>query len=126
MRYLWMTVAVTVAILVVGSGMLAQQAAPAAPPTAATPHKALVDRYCTGCHNQRAKVGGLALDTLNLASVGPDAEIWEKAIKKLRGGQMPPPGMPQPDRAAVASMITYLEDSLDKAATVPTSGLAAA
>jgi len=73
MRYLWMTVVLALAILVIGSGMLAQQAAPAAAAAPSTPHKALVDKYCTGCHNQRTKVGGLALDTLNLAAVVPNA-----------------------------------------------------
>ena len=90
---------------------------------AAVPHKALVDRYCNGCHNSRTKTAGLALDVLNLGNVGPDAEIWEKAARKLRAGMMPPPGAPQPDRAAVTSMVDYLESSLDQyAATHPDPG----
>lgn len=80
----------------------------------AVPHKALVDRYCNGCHNSRTKTAGLALDVLNIGNVGPDAEIWEKAARKLRAGMMPPPGAPQPDRAAVLSMVNYLEASLDQ------------
>ena len=78
------------------------------------PHKALVDRYCVGCHNSRLKTAGLALDTLNLANVGPDGEIWEKAARKLQAGMMPPPGAPQPDRASVTAMVSYLETSLDR------------
>jgi mono/diheme cytochrome c family protein len=94
--------------------------------TPSAPHKALVDRYCVGCHNSRLKTAGLALDTLNLASVGPDAEIWEKAARKLRAGMMPPPGAPQPDRAAVTAIVNYLETSLDRyAVTNPNPGVVA-
>jgi hypothetical protein len=71
----------------------------------AAPHKVLVDRYCNGCHNSRTKTAGLALEVLNLGNVGPDAEVWEKAARKLRAGMMPPPGAPQPDRAAVTAMV---------------------
>ncbi|MEO5926202.1 MAG: DUF1592 domain-containing protein [Bryobacteraceae bacterium] len=93
---------------------------------APSPHKALVDRYCVGCHNARTKTAGLALDTLNLSNVGPDAEIWEKAARKLRAGMMPPPGAPQPERAAVTAMVNYLETSLDKyAVTNPNPGVVA-
>jgi mono/diheme cytochrome c family protein len=93
---------------------------------AASPHKALVDRYCVGCHNSRLKTAGLALDTLNVANVGPDAEIWEKAARKLRAGMMPPPGAPQPERTAVTAMVNYLETSLDRyALTNPNPGTVA-
>jgi hypothetical protein len=94
--------------------------------SAAVPHKALVDRYCNGCHNSRTKTAGLALDVLNLSNVGPDAEIWEKAARKLRAGMMPPPGAPQPDRAAVVAMVNYLETSLDQyGVTNPNPGVVA-
>lgn len=93
---------------------------------AAVPHKALVDRYCNGCHNSRTKTAGLALDVLNLGNVGPDGEVWEKAARKLRAGMMPPPGAPQPDRAAVIAMVEYLESSLDQyAARTPNPGVVA-
>jgi hypothetical protein len=111
-----------------GKGKAAAKAAPATPvaTSAAAPHKALVDRYCTGCHNSRTKIADLALDTLNLANVGPDAEIWEKAARKLRAGMMPPPGAPQPDRAAVTAMVDYLETSLDRyGVTNPNPGVVA-
>src|ERR1051326_9067207 len=52
------------------------------------PHRALVTTYCTGCHNARLKTGGLALDGLDLAAPVNDAQIWEKALRKLRGHQM--------------------------------------
>ena len=93
---------------------------------ASAPHKALVDRYCVGCHNSRTKTAGLALDTLSLANVGPDAEIWEKAARKLRAGMMPPPGAPQPDPAAALATVNYLEASLDQyGVTNPNPGIVA-
>ena len=56
------------------------------------------------------------MDALSLANVGKDAEIWEEAVRKLRGGMMPPPGARQPEKAAVKSFVSYLETSLDRAA----------
>ncbi|MEO8096348.1 MAG: DUF1592 domain-containing protein [Acidobacteriota bacterium] len=103
----------------------AAQAKPAVASPTAT-HKALVDRYCAGCHNSRTKIAGLALDVLDLNKVGPDGEIWEKAARKLRAGMMPPPGAPQPERAAVEAFVSYLETSLDAyAAANPNPGVVA-
>jgi hypothetical protein len=84
-------------------------------PAAASPNQALVNRYCTTCHNQRLKTAKLALDVLDLTHPENDALTWERAIRKLRGGMMPPPGAPRPPLEAVNSLATYLEDSLDKA-----------
>src|SRR6185369_6832595 len=81
-----------------------------------TQYRALLDQYCVGCHNQRSKTAGLMLDTMDLADVGKHGEVWEKAIRKLRGGLMPPPGSRQPERATVESFIAWLETSLDQAA----------
>ena len=60
----------------------------------------MLDKYCITCHNQRTKTGGLALDTLDLAQVSDHAEVWEKVVRKLRTGAMPPAGRPRPDKAA--------------------------
>ena len=66
--------------------------------TTPTSHGALINRYCVTCHNQRAKTGGLALDTLSMSNIPAGAETWEKVIRKVRGGQMPPAGMPRRHR----------------------------
>jgi mono/diheme cytochrome c family protein len=76
----------------------------------------LLDRYCVSCHNQRLKTGGLALDTLDTANVGAGAEVWEKVVRKLRGGLMPPAGRPRPDQASYDHMASWLEAELDRAA----------
>jgi mono/diheme cytochrome c family protein len=86
-----MTWVLAVAIVCGGLERLdAQQPQADAPKPAASPDGAFLTQYCIGCHNQRAKIGGLALDALDLTRVGPDAETWEKAVKKIRTGMMPP------------------------------------
>jgi mono/diheme cytochrome c family protein len=82
---------------------------------AADPSKALVNRYCVTCHNQKLRTAKLAFDTMDLAHPEKDALIWERAIRKLRGGMMPPPGAAKPPAEAVNAFATYLETSLDKA-----------
>jgi mono/diheme cytochrome c family protein len=84
-------------------------------PIAANPNKALIDRYCVTCHNQRLKTAKLDLSALDLGHPEKDALIWERAIRKLRGGMMPPPGVARPPLDAVGTLAAYLEDSLDKA-----------
>jgi mono/diheme cytochrome c family protein len=88
----------------------------AATVAAAGPSRALIDTYCVGCHNERAKVGGLALDTVDLTNAGEHAEIWEEAVRKLRGGLMPPPGSRRPPQAQVDAFVASLEGVLDRAA----------
>jgi mono/diheme cytochrome c family protein len=96
----------------------ARTAAIARPAVAApgAPSRALVDTYCVGCHNARAKIGGLALDGVDLSKPAEHAEVWEKAIRKLRGGLMPPPGTKRPAAADVEAFVTSLERALDAAA----------
>jgi len=81
-----------------------------------SPHRALLDKYCVTCHNQKAKTAGLMLDKMDPDHVGDAAEVWEKVVRKLRGGMMPPQGMPRPDQAATGAFIASLETSLDRAA----------
>ena len=82
----------------------------------ASPDQAFVKQYCATCHNDRVKAGALTLDALNVAAVDGHAEVWEKAVRKLRTGMMPPDGAPQPPAALRASFTTALEASLDRAA----------
>src|SRR4051812_33326356 len=82
----------------------------------AAAYRALLDEYCVDCHNQTAKTAGLMLDKMDVEHVSQNPDVWEKAIRKLRGGMMPPQGNPRPDAAAVSSFVNYLETSLDRAA----------
>ena len=65
------------------------------------PQRALLDKYCVTCHNQKIKTASLQLDTLDLAHVGDRAETWEKVVRKLRAGMMPPAGARRPDRQSL-------------------------
>ncbi len=86
------------------------------------PYHAMVTTYCAGCHNSRAKIGGLDLGALNLDDVSNDAATWEKAVRKLRGRLMPPPGAKQPEQQEVDAFVGYLESKLDSNTTGPTAG----
>src|ERR1700674_4147843 len=77
---------------------------------------ALVKQYCVGCHNQKVSTAGVSLQGLDLSKVGDRASVWERALRKVRSGQMPPTGLPRPDAAATASFTKSLETSLDQAA----------
>jgi mono/diheme cytochrome c family protein len=81
-----------------------------------TANRALVDQYCVTCHNQRARTGGLALDLPGLADVPAHAETWEKVVRRVDAGMMPPAGMPRPDEAARRALVAALEATLDRAA----------
>jgi hypothetical protein len=90
----------------------------AAPATAALQQRALLDQYCIGCHNERLKTGGLALDALDLTKVGDHAEVWEKVVRKLRGGLMPPPSRPRPEPSAQDGFVISVENAIDRAAAL--------
>jgi hypothetical protein len=85
-------------------------------PPAASTERAVLDKYCVTCHNQRTRTGGLSLDTLNLATIPEDAAVWEKVVRKVRGGMMPPFGMPRPDPATLDQLAAHLETTIDAAA----------
>ena len=78
--------------------------------------EAMLQQYCITCHNQRARVGGLALDTLDMTHVGERPDVWEQVVRKLRTGAMPPAGRPRPDKAVSNPVATWLETQLDRAA----------
>jgi mono/diheme cytochrome c family protein len=90
--------------------------AQAAQTDATASQRALINQYCITCHNARAKTGGLSLETADLAQVGANSAIWEKVIQKLRAGMMPPASMPKPSGEARASLVSWLETTLDQAA----------
>lgn len=87
---------------------------------------AVIQNNCFGCHNSTSRVGGLALDALSPDKIADDAQTWEAAIRKLRGGLMPPPGAKRPDKQSVAELISWLETNIDTAAAHPSTGTAAA
>ena len=77
---------------------------------------AVVERYCFECHNRDDMAGGRAFDRLSPDRIALDAETWELAIRKLRGGLMPPAGGPRPDAETVDGLVAWLADEIDAAA----------
>src|SRR5213593_984424 len=77
----------------------------------------LLNKYCLTCHNDKAKTGGLTLESMDVEHPFANAELWEKVIRKLRAGLMPPSGAPRPDRAALETFRASLEASIDQAAS---------
>src|SRR5947209_5407457 len=73
------------------------------------PQRAVLDRYCLTCHNEKLKTAGLMLDRINIDTVATNAPVLEKVVKKLRTGAMPPPGAPRPSAADYDSLAAYLE-----------------
>jgi mono/diheme cytochrome c family protein len=80
-------------------------------------HLATIKQYCSGCHSDKAKIGGISFQDITAESIAKNPELFEKAVRKLRGRVMPPPGAKQPDVKAVDSLVAWLEDSLDKLPT---------
>ena len=78
--------------------------------------EALLKRYCITCHNGVMRRGGLLLDQLDVEQPGREPQTWEKVVRKLRTGMMPPSGAPRPDRAALDRFASAVEDALDHAA----------
>ena len=76
--------------------------------------QAVLDRYCSGCHNDRLQTAGLTLDGLDLEHVAAGAETWEKVIRKLRAREMPPPRRPRPDEATYVEFVDWIETELDR------------
>jgi len=99
-------------------------------PSAASPQPnddaALLKQYCLTCHNDRTKAGGLVLDA-ELTKIASDRERWEKVVRKVKTGMMPPSGSPRPARerldAFAAAMEVRLDAAFDPKASLETPGL---
>src|SRR5262245_22869009 len=113
------TARVSLAVLglwLVSVGYRVPEAAPqsAAPAPSAPAPAAVFKQYCITCHNDRLRTGNLALDAIDLTDVGANADTWEKVVRKLRTGSMPPIGARRPDESTYHNVIGWLEDELDR------------
>jgi mono/diheme cytochrome c family protein len=79
------------------------------------PQQEVLKTYCLTCHNDRTKTGDFSLEHADLTDVPKAAETWEKVIRKVRAGMMPPAGMPRPDAARLDGFVSYLEGAIDSA-----------
>src|SRR5688572_16156339 len=84
----------------------------------AAPDRAFLTQYCVTCHNEKSKTADLLLDKMDLGRVGENVEEWEKVVRKLRTGLMPPAGARRPDRAAIDAFTARLEAELDRTAAL--------
>lgn len=98
------------------------QTSSASDAAAPDPHRAMLTTYCFTCHNTRAKIGGLALDSLDMKAAPDDAQTWEKVLRKLRGHLMPPPSNPQPPQKDVDAFVVWMENTLDAHPKGPKAG----
>jgi hypothetical protein len=107
----------------VSAHALEGQSVPSAARSTMPPDKprALLDKYCVTCHNDRVKTANLSLQGLDLAAVPDHAQLWEKVIRKLRAGVMPPPDVPRPPLAEYDALRDWLEGEIDRAAATKTT-----
>ena len=127
------TLAIAIALaafIAVSAVSLGGQSAPSAPgSSAATParaavsarapagldtQRALLDKYCVSCHSDRLKTANLSLQGADLTAIGEHAELWEKVVRKLRAGVMPPPDLPRPTLAEYEGLRDWLESQIDQ------------
>jgi hypothetical protein len=119
---IWLAVTVTAAQTPVpaskpASGPTLVSAAHTGSPDILTTRTTL-NQYCVTCHNNRLKTGGLTLESLDVERLGDHAALWEKVVRKLRTGSMPPPTARRPDQAGYDRLVGALESGLDHAAAI--------
>jgi hypothetical protein len=76
----------------------------------------LIERYCVDCHNDADYTANLSLEGADPAAAAHSPEMWEKVIRKLRAGMMPPPGADRPDFPRHAALTEWLEAEIDRSA----------
>ena len=103
---------VSCAVFYVVSSALAQRATT----TDTSAHRTLINDYCVSCHSQKVKTADVVLEGLDFSRIGANADVWERVLRKVRTGQMPPAKAPHPEAAETAAFVTWLEGSLDRAA----------
>jgi len=107
-----MGVALAVAALLPAAAQQAQNT------SASASHKETLQLYCVGCHSGPTPFAGLNLEPLDFNNLEAHGDIWEKLVRKLRGRQMPPAGMPRPEEATYDSLVKFIESGRDRLAEV--------
>jgi mono/diheme cytochrome c family protein len=118
----WRLLSLSGALLLASIGLAAtaeRGTGPTSPAAAAQAPQDVVARTCVGCHSNRAKAGNLSLESFAVDNAAADRDTAEKMIRKLRAGQMPPPGARRPEPDVLAGLAHALEAQMDKAEAVP-------
>ncbi len=108
-------------ILALAAPLIAGEPTSVTPAASAEPHDAasaqsLLNRYCVLCHSEKLHTAGVVLQNLDPTMTGPSAATWEKVLRKLGSGQMPPPGLPRPKPEASTAFLAWVTSTLDAAA----------
>jgi len=116
---MWLCITGIAAGLIAGAarpGFSNQSQGDGAARSAAVDAASLIGQYCTTCHNKQSKIAGLELDAMDLSRVEQHAQVWERVVRKIRTGMMPPAGARRPERTVLDALAADIEDRLDRAA----------
>jgi hypothetical protein len=103
-------------ILAISLAGVALMGSPRIAPSPAGETAGVLKQYCVTCHNEKTMTAKLAIDQLNPEKVQQNPEVWEKVVRKLRAGAMPPPGSPRPTPELYDATASWLEKELDRTA----------
>ena len=78
--------------------------------------------YCTDCHSAAEAAGDVVFEGVPASAIPGKPKVFEAAVRKLRGGLMPPPGNPRPDQAQIEEFITATERAIDRGAPAHGAG----
>lgn len=117
---------IEVELVLIGAGfaitaLLNAQASAPQVAVASSWQQTTINKYCTGCHNNRARTGGLSLEGKSF-DISADPETWEKVVKKLQLGAMPPAGNARPNAATYSGLLRDLITRLDAVSAKITPG----
>jgi hypothetical protein len=109
-----MASASAVMVIAAGFALFGQATAQTPPPT--PEHQGLLTKYCQGCHNDRSKIGNFSVQALRTDNVGANDAAFEKVLRKIKLGEMPPRGAPAPAKQSLTEFTSYLSSNLDRIA----------
>jgi mono/diheme cytochrome c family protein len=112
----WLAIAFAAMAFATFAGLHFLTSAAAEPIPAAPDRKQMLTRYCGGCHNDKSRTGNFSVASLDPANLAADDGAWEKILRRVSLGEMPPKGAPRPDKAQIAGFTGWLTASLDAVA----------
>lgn len=78
--------------------------------------KPVLTKSCAPCHNDRNASGSVnILPFTEASSLENYREDWERILKKVRSGEMPPKGFPRPAQPQIDALLGYVNGEFEKA-----------